>query len=64
MPPPIFSILFYPSGWIGKKDFIKLKAKAKVFCPAFFQKSWWFPKAKPLVAVYSETGVWGLAPAL
>ncbi|MGN0606575.1 MAG: hypothetical protein ACI4JM_08645 [Oscillospiraceae bacterium] len=38
-------------------------AKLKVFCPAFFQKSWRFPKAEPLVARMSETGVWGLAPA-
>ncbi|MGN0606514.1 MAG: hypothetical protein ACI4JM_08335, partial [Oscillospiraceae bacterium] len=29
-----------------------------------FSKSWRFPKAEPLVAVYSEMGVWGLAPAL
>ncbi|MGN0606432.1 MAG: hypothetical protein ACI4JM_07915, partial [Oscillospiraceae bacterium] len=41
---------------------IKLKLKLKVFCPAFFQKSWRFPKAEPLVARMSETGVWGRQP--
>ncbi|MGN0605502.1 MAG: hypothetical protein ACI4JM_03165, partial [Oscillospiraceae bacterium] len=30
--------------------------------PAFFQKSWWFPKAEPLVARTSETGVRGRQP--
>ena len=35
----------------------------KNFLPSFFQKSWRFPKAEPLVARKSEMGVWGLAPA-
>ncbi|MGN0606034.1 MAG: hypothetical protein ACI4JM_05890, partial [Oscillospiraceae bacterium] len=29
---------------------------------AFFQKSWRIPKAEPLVARKSETGVWGRSP--
>ena len=62
LPPPLFSILIYPSGQVSKKDFIQLKTNLKVFGPAFFQKSWQFPKAEPLVARMSETGVWGRSP--
>ncbi|MGN0605336.1 MAG: hypothetical protein ACI4JM_02320, partial [Oscillospiraceae bacterium] len=37
-PPPLFSIMIYPDGRVGKKMHPKAKSERKSFCPAFFKK--------------------------
>ena len=65
VPPPLFSILLYPNGWVSTKYNNQAKTKTKSFLSSFFSKKLAVSKGRAFGRSNERNGgVGAAAPAL